>query len=121
MNNNRVTEVEGINDKYNPLPLSISYQVGEGGECSTVLMREETHTIGNPVKHQMLRMPEVNSVGCGMLHPHDIKIMQLQVRAAPGAPPTDELLLRALGAVRDEARQLLERWREAAAGAAGST
>lgn len=112
---NRVEEVQGINDKYNPLPLSIEYGKDERG--ATILMREETHTIGNLVKERLLRRAgEVESIGCGMVHPHDIKILQLQLRTARGARTADELLLEALAGVREEACEIREAWRAACGG-----
>ena len=52
MQSNRVEEVRGINDNYNPLPLSIEHR--DDNRC-TILMRNETHTIGSLVKERLLR------------------------------------------------------------------
>ena len=118
MQSNRVEEVRGINDNYNPLPLSIQH--GDDNRC-TILMRNETHTIGSLVKERLLRAPEVAFVGCGMVHPPDIKILRTELRLDPGAgPPADELLARSLRSIRGEAERLQREWRRVAGGG-GST
>ena len=119
MQNNRVVEVEGINDSYNPLKVSIDYS--PGSRSCTVYLRRETHTMGNLLKYQLMHMPEVESVGCGMVHPHDIEILQLKMHLRDGGAQPDRLLTRALDAVTGDVRALRDRWRGLGAAAAGST
>jgi DNA-directed RNA polymerase subunit L len=106
MQSKRVEEVDGVTDKYNPLPMSITYE--DDNTCD-VYMRREGHTMSNLFKHELMKSDDVQYIGCGMVHPPDIHILQLKMRTAPGATPEQELRT-ALRSVRAQAAGLRERW-----------
>jgi DNA-directed RNA polymerase subunit L len=105
MQSKRVEEATGSHDSYNPLPVSIQYCTNDLQVCS-VYMRKETHTIGNLLKHHLLQDPALEFVGCGMVHPPDIRILQLKLRQSSPKSEVEPALLAALRRIREEAAAL---------------
>jgi DNA-directed RNA polymerase subunit L len=110
MQNKNVEEVDGLHDSYNPLAVSITYDPDNRHIC-TVYMRQENHTMGNLLKHRLLQDPGVQYVGCGMVHPPDIRILQLKLRTDSTTP--DRHLQAALRSIHAQAQQLRTAFAEA--------
>ncbi len=105
MQTKRVEESSGSHDPYNPLPVSISYDSKDLQSCN-VFMRRENHTMGNLLKHHLLQDPTLEFVGCGMVHPPDIRILQLKLRHTEPGGEVEPALLGALRRIRGQAAAL---------------
>ncbi|RWS07653.1 RNA polymerase I/III 16Kd polypeptide-like protein, partial [Dinothrombium tinctorium] len=70
--------------------LLLKVKIEDNGNCATLVLHDEDHTLGNALRYMIMKNPSVKFCGYSMPHPNERKVI-LQIQTYPKVERSEQM------------------------------